>query len=231
MVASSNLATPTNYSKRRPIGGAFFSHGFGPLRLADGYFRRRATTHKLPMLAPGTAPKGAPGHHLAARWTALHASAFRNRGQTSMARYSSYKSGGWIADIGNRADAQQAMKGGAIAAWVVAAINIGIGAYILFAAPDAARPFGLTGAAIFDGMYFGIIGIFIWRYSFIGAWLGLVLFTLEKVYQWVTQPKALAGVVVAAALWFAFLNGVRGAMALRRFKREEANAPVGTEAT
>jgi len=148
-----------------------------------------------------------------------------------MARKSSYKSSSWIADIGNRADAQQAMKGGAIASWIVAAINIAIGAYILFAAPDAARIFGVTGAAIFDGVCFGIIGIFTWRYSFISAWLGLVLFTLEKVYQWVTQPKALVGVLVAVALWFAFFNGVRGAMALRRFKREDANAPVGTEAT
>jgi len=183
------------------------------------------------MLAPGRAPKGANGHHLAARWTSLHASAFRDRGQTSMARNSSYKSSSWIADIGNRADAQQAMKGGAVAAWIVAAINIAIGAYILFTSPDAARTFGITGAAIFDGVCFGIIGIFIWRYSFIGAWFGLVLFTLEKIYQWVAQPKALLGIFVAVALWFAFLNGVRGAMALRRFKREEVSAPVGTEAT
>jgi len=148
-----------------------------------------------------------------------------------MARHSSFKSGSWIADIGNRADAQQAMKGGATASWIVAAINIALGAYILFAAPDAAKTFGITGAAIFDGVCFGIIGIFIWRYSFISAWLGLVFFSLEKVYQWVTQPKALVGIFVAVALWFAFLNGVRGAMALRRFKREEANAPLGTEAT
>ena len=78
------------------------------------------------MLAPGSAPKGANGHHLAARWSSLHASAFRDRGQTSMARKSSYKSSSWIADIGNRADAQQAMKGGAVASWIVAAINIAI---------------------------------------------------------------------------------------------------------
>lgn len=147
-----------------------------------------------------------------------------------MARKSSYKNS-MLAEIGNRADAVQAMKGGAIAAWVVAAINIAIGAYIFFAAPAAARAFGVTGAAMIDGVIFGVIGIFIWRHSFIAAWLGLGFFTLEKIYQWTTQPKSLVGIAVALAIWFAFLNGVRGAMALRRFKREEASAPTLTETT
>lgn len=132
--------------------------------------------------------------------------------------------------MGNRADAVQAMKGGAIASWIVAAINIAIGAYIFFAAPGAGAAVGLTGAAMIDGVIFGVIGIFIWRQSFVAAWLGLGFFTLEKVYQWTTQPKALMGIVVAVLIWLAFLNGVRGAIALRRFNREQARTPVGTEA-
>lgn len=147
-----------------------------------------------------------------------------------MARNSSYKNR-MLAEMGNRADAVQAMKGGAIASWIVAGINIAIGAYILFAAPEAARTFGITGAAIIDGTLFGILGFFIWRQSAIAAWLGLGFFTLEKIYQWTTQPKALVGIVVAVAIWVAFLNSVRGAIALRRFKRDEANAPVLTETT
>lgn len=135
----------------------------------------------------------------------------------------------WLSELGNRADAQQAMKGGAFAAWLVAAINIGIGAFIMFAAPDAARTFGVTGAAMIDGIIFGIIGISIWRYSTIGAWIGLAFFSLEKIYQWTTQPKSLVGLALAAAIWLAFVNAVRGANALRRFKREEAAAPPVTE--
>jgi hypothetical protein len=146
-----------------------------------------------------------------------------------MARRSSYKDS-MIREIGNRADAVQAMKGGAIAAWVVAGINLLIGAYILFAAPSAGLAFGLTGAAMVDGAVFGVIGFFIWRQSVVAAWIGLVLFTLEKIFQWATQPKALVGIFMAVALWLAFLNGVRGAMALRRFNREAPAAPPLPEA-
>jgi hypothetical protein len=37
------------------------------------------------------------------------------------------------------------------------------------------------------------------------------------------------GLALAAAIWLAFVNAVRGANALRRFKREEAAAPPVTE--
>ncbi|UPG95745.1 hypothetical protein [Luteibacter aegosomatissinici] len=128
----------------------------------------------------------------------------------------------WLSELTNRADAQKAMKGGAFAAWFVAAINIGIGALIMFAAPGLGKSVGLTGAAMIDGVIFAVIGISIWRYSFIGAWVGLAFFSLEKIYQWTTQPKSLTGLALAAAILLAFINAVRGAMALRRFKREEA---------
>ncbi|MGN6481859.1 hypothetical protein [Luteibacter sp.] len=143
---------------------------------------------------------------------------------------STYKSNSWIPEIGNRADAQQAMKVGAFAAWFVAAVNIAIGAYILFSAPEAMRTFGVTGMSIIDGVCFALVGIFTWRYSLSSAWIGLILFSLEKIFQWVTQPKAIVGIVMAVILWIGFLNGVRGAVALRRFNREAANAPLGTEA-
>ncbi|HEY4091268.1 MAG TPA: hypothetical protein VGN46_07100 [Luteibacter sp.] len=137
----------------------------------------------------------------------------------------------WLSALNNRTDAEKAMKGGAFAAWFVAVVNIGIGAFIMFGAADAARAFGVTGAAIIDGVIFGVIGVSIWRYSRIGAWLGLAFFALEKIYQWTTQPKSLVGLALAAALFLAFINAVRGAAALRRFKLEEESALTITDAS
>ncbi|SDG75400.1 hypothetical protein [Dyella sp. 333MFSha] len=127
--------------------------------------------------------------------------------------------------FGNRADAQQAMKGAAIASWFVAFVNLALGLFLLFSGPGA-HALGLTGAAVIDGAVFALVGWRIWRYSMIAAFAGLGLFTLEKVYQFATQPKAVAGLIMAIIIWMAFLNGVRGAFALRDFARKaELPAP------
>lgn len=132
--------------------------------------------------------------------------------------------------FGNCADAQKAMKGGAAASWLVAALNTGIGLFLMFSPPGTGASYGMSGAAVIDGIIFALIGWGIWRYSLIGAIAGLGFFSLEKVYQFSTQPKAFAGIVLAVVIWMAFLNSVRGALALRRLERATSTSAVDADA-
>ncbi|QDE38863.1 hypothetical protein FIV34_06435 [Luteibacter pinisoli] len=143
-----------------------------------------------------------------------------------MARSSIRSDNRFIPAIGNRADAQQAMKGGAFAAGFVALVNLGIGGYLLLSGAGHSALLGVSGSVVIDGTIFAVLGVFLWRQSIVAAWIGLILFTLEKAWQWTTQPKALVGIVLAVVLWLAFLNALRGALALRQFNREAKAIPA-----
>ncbi|QWT18343.1 hypothetical protein KPL74_11340 [Bacillus sp. NP157] len=146
-----------------------------------------------------------------------------------MSRRSDFSDNRLWPTFGNRADAQQAMKGGVIAAAFVAVVNIGIGAWILLSGPGHAAPLGASGSVVVDGTIFAVLGVFLYRHSLVAAWISLILFTFEKIWQWTTQPNALFGVIVGILLWLAFLHALRGAMALRQFERAALEPPAFTE--
>jgi hypothetical protein len=176
--------------------------------------------------ASGTTPQGANGHPPGRAYAPARASASKGKEQHIVASRKNSSNTFWPT-FGNRADAQQAMKGGAAASWVVAAINLGIGLFLIFSPPGTGASYGMSGAMVIDGTIFALVGWGIWRYSLIGAIAGFAFFSLEKIYQFSTQPKAAFGIFLAVVLWMAFLNGVRGALALRQFER--AAAPVAAD--
>jgi len=62
-----------------------------------------------------------------------------------------------------------------------------------------------------------VFTISVWTWSF--AVIGLVLFAIEKIIQFATQPLSLGfGVFVAVCLLLAFITGVRGTFAYHRMK-------------
>jgi hypothetical protein len=77
--------------------------------------------------------------------------------------------------------------------------------------------------ALGDASVFGIIAWGLWRYSRIAAWAGLLMYALDRLYAF--SSAAPVNFMVAIILTLAFVNGVRGTMALHRFR--ESDAPGG----
>jgi hypothetical protein len=74
--------------------------------------------------------------------------------------------------------------------------------------------------ALGDASVFGIIAWGLWRHSRIAAWAGLLMYVLDRLYAFSTAARA--NLVVAIILILAFVNGVRGTMALHRFKETDS---------
>jgi hypothetical protein len=117
----------------------------------------------------------------------------------------------------------------------VQASNMGFGAALFVAAVNAlistisvlqhAAIFGVSAAGYVDASLFALIAWGIRCRSRVAAVAGLSLFLLEKIYQFATQPKAVLGLLMAAALLALFISGVRGTFAYHRFS--SAVAPDG----
>jgi hypothetical protein len=129
----------------------------------------------------------------------------------------------WIPRISSEATALRAAKHGAIAAWVVAGAKALI---VVFASTTEAfakvgvSTFGLIDAAIYLG-----VGIAIWRGSFAFAIIGALLFALDRASTWATTGHF----PLFTALLIFFMNGVRGAHALRTWRG--THKPPGTSAS
>ncbi len=118
--------------------------------------------------------------------------------------------------FGNVADAVQASNGAFWAAVFCAAVTA------IFATISAFTHVGVIGvsaSSYVDAVLFALVAWRIRRRSKAFAIIGLALFVLEKVYQYTTQPLSTLGfsLVVAIALLFLFINGVRGNFAYHRF--------------
>lgn len=124
--------------------------------------------------------------------------------------------------VGNLADAEWASNAGFWAALMCAVAITLVATLSLFAEREliGVDPFAYVDAALF--------AIIAWRIrcrSRVFAVIGLALFAFEKVYQFVTQPLAYGGALVAIALLLAFVHGVRGTFAWHRL-RSETPQPV-----
>ena len=122
-------------------------------------------------------------------------------------------------EIGNLADAEQASNQGFWAALVCAVVTA---LFATIAVASGSAVIGVGPVAFADAVVFAVIA---WRTrarskSF--AVIGLALFVIEKIFQLATQPMSLSfGILVAVALLFAFINGVRGTFAYHRMKEAQ----------
>ena len=78
---------------------------------------------------------------------------------------------------------------------------------------------GVDGSAYVDAALFAVIGWGIRRRARVSAVAGLLLFILEKVFQFITQPGSFMGWGVAVFLLLGFVGGVRGTFAYHRLSR------------
>jgi hypothetical protein len=117
--------------------------------------------------------------------------------------------------FGNVADAMQASNGAFWAAVFCAVVTALFATISIF---THAGVIGVTASSYVDAVLFALVAWRIRRRSKVFAIIGLALFVLEKVYQYTTQPLSTVGfgVVVAIALLFLFINGVRGNFAYHR---------------
>ncbi|WP_130618432.1 hypothetical protein [Dyella amyloliquefaciens] len=119
-------------------------------------------------------------------------------------------------EIGNLADAEQASNQGFWAAVVCAVVTVLIATVAITAGKSIA---GIDATAYADAAAFAVIAWRIRARSKSFAVIGLVLFLIEKIIQFATQPLNLGfGIVVAVCLLLAFITGVRGTFAYHRLK-------------
>jgi hypothetical protein len=112
--------------------------------------------------------------------------------------------------------AVELMRNGSFAAAFTTIMTAGISiAAIYFGHPIM----GLDGWGLVDAFLFSVVAWRIYRRSLPWAITGLVIFTGEKVYGVVSNPRSgTAGIFVAIILFFYYLNAVRGGLYLRREK-------------
>lgn len=136
-------------------------------------------------------------------------------GENHVARSSKPERWYWP-EIGNLADAEQASNQGFWAAVVCAVVTVLIATIAVASGKTIA---GIGATAYADAVVFAVIAWRIRARSKSFAVIGLVLFAVEKIIQFATQPLSLGfGIVVAACLLLAFITGVRGTFAYHRLK-------------
>ncbi|WP_430390603.1 hypothetical protein [Dyella sp. 20L07] len=119
-------------------------------------------------------------------------------------------------EMGNVADAEQASNAGVWAAAFCAAVTTIFATISVFTKSDVV---GINPLAYVDAILFAIIAWGIRARYRAFAVIGLVLFVLEKIFQFATQPKAGVGIFLAIILLLAFISGVRGTFAYHRLRQ------------
>ncbi|PMQ02745.1 hypothetical protein DyAD56_22990 [Dyella sp. AD56] len=135
-----------------------------------------------------------------------------------------YKQERWYwPSFGNMADAEQAANQGFWAAVFVAAVAT---LFATISAFSSHNVMGIDPFAYVDAVVFAVIAWRIRRRSRAFAIAGLVLFTVEKIFQFTTQPLALVGILMAIVLFVCFINAVRGTFAYHRMLVASAQEPA-----
>jgi hypothetical protein len=109
---------------------------------------------------------------------------------------------------------------GAIAAWVVTGTTVL--AVLLAQKVQAFAAAGFSVWSLLDASIFMLIGFRIWKGSLSFAWAGLVLFLIERGFAWAMTGRFPGG--LAVFIFLAFLNGVRGAGMLARYRNTQLPA-------
>jgi hypothetical protein len=137
-----------------------------------------------------------------------------------------YKQERWYwPSFASMADAERAANQGFWAAVFVAAVTA---LFATISALSSQEVVGVDPFAYVDAVAFAVIAWRIRRRSRVFAIAGLALFTVEKIFQFTTQPLALVGVFMAIVLLVCFINAVRGTFAYHRMRVASAQASVNT---
>jgi len=106
---------------------------------------------------------------------------------------------------------------GVWAAIIVAVVTAFIASIALFTSSSIGE---FDAFSYFDAIMFGIIAIGI-RLRFRGfAVAGLVLFIIEKIFQFAQGSFSILGLFIAAFIFIMFVTGIRGTFAVHRFKNQ-----------
>ena len=137
---------------------------------------------------------------------------------------SRYKQDRWYwPTFGNIADAEQASNQGVWAAAFCAVVTAVVATISLLSSHSV---MGINSLAYVDAVLLVIIAWRIRRRSRVFAVIGLALFVAEKIFQFATQPQAYFGILMAVALLFCFINGVRCTFAYHRMLAAKAQEPA-----
>jgi hypothetical protein len=124
--------------------------------------------------------------------------------------------------VSSEASALRVTRQGAIASWVIGAgtFVLAVSSATVETVPSLKQAFyNLLGAVIYIAIGFGT-----WGGSLLAAGFGLAVYVGDRLYAWVVLDHEPGG--IAILLTMAFLNGVRGARALRSFRSSSALASV-----
>lgn len=133
------------------------------------------------------------------------------------------KHNGWWPDVSTPDGAGYATRQACHAAILVTIVTT-IMAALGLAGVELLRKMGADGYALIDAGIFAVVAFGLSRRSRVAAWVGLVIYVLDRIFTFGTTGTPV-GIVVSIALTLAFIGGVRGTTALHRFK----NDPYGTQ--
>ena len=128
---------------------------------------------------------------------------------------------GWLNPVmSDEKSALRVTRQGAVAAWIVSSTTVLV---VLFAQKvEVFAAAGIDAWALIDAALFGVIGIRIWKGSLPFAWVGVVFYLIERGVLWATTGQFPSG--ITALIFLAFVNGVRGAQAIRKYRHPSPDA-------
>ncbi len=121
----------------------------------------------------------------------------------------------WFLTIDSIESAKKAVAQGYGVAYVIAVLTAGVA---LFALATDQSIGGIDAWAMLDALLFAVIGLGMQFYSRTAAVAGLVLFILEKTFQFSEGQISGAGIGIAIVFLFGLINGVRGTFAYQNFQ-------------
>jgi len=131
--------------------------------------------------------------------------------------------GSWWPSIENPENAVKAMQFGAYTAALGAILTAGISAAAIYLQHPV---LGIDAWALVDASLFAIVAWRVYRLSLPWSIAGLVIFSLERLLSFLTNPHLGIGGVIAIVLFFPYyLNAVRGGLYLRA-ARKPAPPPI-----
>jgi predicted Zn finger-like uncharacterized protein len=120
------------------------------------------------------------------------------------------------------------MHGGAFAAALGCALTTAFSVAAIFLGHSV---LGLDSWGLVDAALFAVIAWRIYRLSLPWAITGLVVFTVERLYTFVSDPRMGAGLIVAFFFFLAYLHSIRAGLYLRNTKMTVTAPPPPAWAT
>lgn len=131
----------------------------------------------------------------------------------------------WWPDVSNKDGAEKGIMNAFGAAAFVAIVTAIVALISIF----LHKPIlGIDGLGLFDATIFAAIAFGIYKKSRASAVAGLVVYIIERGYMTMAHGASTSAAVMTVILTLAFVHGIRGTFAYRKFSSQVpvANAPV-----